>query len=139
MHFILKEVHDINIYGIDDIGEIDQTRRRFDSAQLHQRIIWKKQEQYLQYHCYYGVQLSIQQYILKSCDSLMGLKLGDRLIVLKTKRDIQLSYDCECAKLIIANNADYTPASSYALAAQQIAELELRFGGSGLGTERLPH
>ena len=59
----------------------------------------------------------------------MGLKLGDRLIVLKTKRDIQLSYDCKSAKTIIANNADYTPASSYALAAyldSRVRTLSLR-------------
>jgi len=33
--------------------------------------------------------------------------------VVKTKGDIQLSYDCKSAKTIIANNADYTSASVY--------------------------
>ena len=46
-----------------------------------------------------------------------GGELGDRLIVVKIKGDIQLSHDCESAKTIIANNADYTPAYAYALAA----------------------
>ena len=47
----------------------------------------------------------------------MGAKMGERLIEIKTKGDTQLSHDCESATIIIANNADYTPASSYALAA----------------------
>ena len=36
MHTILVKVDKINIYDIDDISEIDQTRRRFDSGRLHQ-------------------------------------------------------------------------------------------------------
>ena len=51
------------------------------------------------------------------CCVVDGGEFGDRLIVVKIKGDIQLSHDCKSAKTIIANNADYTPASSYALAA----------------------
>ena len=40
----------------------------------------------------------------------MGAKMGVRLIEIKTEGDTQLSHDCESATIIIANNADYTPA-----------------------------
>ena len=36
MLIILVEVDKINIYDIDDISEINQARRRFDSGRLHQ-------------------------------------------------------------------------------------------------------
>ena len=35
-HIILVKEDKINIYDIDDISEINQTRRRFDSGRLHQ-------------------------------------------------------------------------------------------------------
>ena len=61
------------------------------------------------------------------------------MIVVKTNRDIQLSNDCKSAKTIIANNADYTPAYAYALAAETIAEFGLRFYGGSLGNRSILH
>ena len=39
--FILVKEDKINIYDIDDISEINQTRRRFDSGRLHQETMSK--------------------------------------------------------------------------------------------------
>ena len=38
-HIILVKEDNINIYDIDDISEINQTRRRFDSGRLHQETM----------------------------------------------------------------------------------------------------
>ena len=40
-HIILVKEDNINIYDIDDISEINQTRRRFDSGRLHQETMSK--------------------------------------------------------------------------------------------------
>ena len=58
-------------------------------------------------YCSYSYFLGITGNVFCVVD---GGEFGDRLVVVKTKGDIQLSHDCKSAKTIIANNADYTPA-----------------------------
>ena len=65
-------------------------------------------------YCSYNYFVGI---VRDGCCVVDGGEFGDRLVVVKTKGDIQLSHDCKSAKTIIANNADYTPAYAYALAA----------------------